>query len=140
MAVAEKPSACRKTFSLEHGGERYELRRESPWRSSFVLSRTGVGVVGSIRQKTFFGRETKVELQEELPIEVVVFVLWLATIMPDAQQQYEMRQPVRMHRRQVLARFRPRGCIPGTIRLPCRRSLPSHRLGPTARLPAGCSG
>lgn len=64
MAVAEKPSAWRKTFSLEHGGERYELRRESPWRSSFVLSRTGVGVVGSIRQKTFFGRETTVELQE----------------------------------------------------------------------------
>ena len=30
LAVAEKPSAWRETFSLEHGGERYELEKESP--------------------------------------------------------------------------------------------------------------
>jgi hypothetical protein len=56
LAVAEKPSAWRETFSLEHGGERYELKRESPWRRSFVLSRVGAGAVGSIRQKSVFGR------------------------------------------------------------------------------------
>lgn len=81
VAVAEKPSAWRETFSLEHGGIRYELRKESPWKTSFVLSRDGVGVVGSIRQKSFFGRETIVELPEELPVEVQVFALWLATLM-----------------------------------------------------------
>jgi hypothetical protein len=78
--VAEKPSGWRDNFSIEHGGTRYELRKESPWRSTFVLSREGVGVVGSIRQKSFFGRETSVDLPEELPVEVRVFILWLATL------------------------------------------------------------
>ena len=81
VAMAEKPSAWRETFTLEHGGTRYELSKESPWKSSFVLSREGVGVVGSIRQKSFFGRERDVELPEELPVEVQAFVLWLATLM-----------------------------------------------------------
>jgi hypothetical protein len=80
VAVAEKPSGWRDNFSIEHGGTRYELRKESPWRSTFVLSREGVGVVGSIRQKSFFGRETSVDLPEELPVEVRVFILWLATL------------------------------------------------------------
>lgn len=81
VAMAEKPSGWREIFSLEYGGARYELRKESPWKSAFVLSREGVGVVGSIRQKSFFGRETSVELPEELPVEVRVFILWLATLM-----------------------------------------------------------
>jgi hypothetical protein len=81
VAVAEKPSAWREILSLEYGGARYELRKESPWRSTFVLSREDIGVVGSIRQKSFFGRETSVELPEELPVEVRVFILWLATLM-----------------------------------------------------------
>lgn len=81
VAVAEKPSGWRENFSLEHGGARYELRKESPWKSSFVLAREGMGVVGSIRQKSFFGRETTVDLPEELPVEVRVFILWLTTIM-----------------------------------------------------------
>lgn len=81
VAVADKPSSWKESFSLEHGSSRYELSKESPWKSSFVLSRDGMGAVGSIRQKSFFGRETIVDLPEELPIEVRVFVLWLATIM-----------------------------------------------------------
>lgn len=81
VAVAEKPSSWRETFSLEHGGVRYGLRKESPWKSSFILSREGVGVIGSVRQKSLFGRETIVDLPEELPVEVRVFVLWLATLM-----------------------------------------------------------
>lgn len=81
VVVAEKPSGWRDNFSLEYGGARYELRKESPWRSAFVLSQEGVGVVGSIRQKSFFGMETNVDLPEDLPVEVRVFVLWLATLM-----------------------------------------------------------
>ncbi len=81
VAVAEKPSGWKESFLLEHGASRYELRKESPWKSSFVLSREGMGIVGSIRQRSFFGRETPVDLPEELPIEVRVFVLWLVTIM-----------------------------------------------------------
>ncbi len=81
VAVAKKPSAWNEIFSLEHGGARYELRKDSPWRSSFVLSRKGVGSVGSIGRKSLFGREIIADLPEELPIEVRVFLLWLVTTM-----------------------------------------------------------
>lgn len=81
VALAEKPSVLRESFSLEHGAGRYEVRKESPWKSSFVISREGMGVVGSIKQGSIFGGETTVDLPEELPIEVQVFVLWLATVM-----------------------------------------------------------
>ena len=57
-----------------------QLKKESPCRNSFVLSRVGAGVVGSIRHKFIFGRETRMGLGEELALEVVVFVLWLDII------------------------------------------------------------
>src|SRR5215211_5257899 len=62
---------------------------------------------------------------------------------PDAQQRYEVRQPVSTHRRQpvcirvrqALARFQPRGRITGKVELPGRRLLLSHHSTPTARSP-----
>jgi hypothetical protein len=38
-----------------------------------------MGVVGSISQKSFFGRETGVEFYEEVAIEAMVFLLWRCT-------------------------------------------------------------
>jgi hypothetical protein len=58
---------------FEHGGNRYELKKESAWRSAFVFSRDGVGRVGSIRRKGFFKREWTADIPEELPLEVRVF-------------------------------------------------------------------
>jgi hypothetical protein len=81
VAMAKKSSAWKETFSLEHGGARYELRKDSYWRGSFVLSREGVGAVGSIGRKSFFGRDTFADLPDELPVEVRVFLLWLVTMM-----------------------------------------------------------
>ena len=81
VAVAEKPSAWMGRFSLEYEGWRYELANESAWGSAFVLSREGVGIVGSIRQTRLFGSEMAVDLPEELPIEVQMLVYWLTMIL-----------------------------------------------------------
>lgn len=81
VAVAEKPSAWKERLVFEHGGNRYELKKESAWRSAFVISREGVGLVGSIRRRGFFNREWTVDVPEELPLEVRVFIVWLAVIL-----------------------------------------------------------
>jgi hypothetical protein len=81
VAMAEKPSAWKDRFVFEHGGNRYELKKESAWRSAFVLSRDGIGLVGSVRRKGFFNREWIVDVPEELPLEMRVFVVWLVVIL-----------------------------------------------------------
>jgi hypothetical protein len=81
IAVAERPSAWKDRFVFEHGGNRYELKKESAWRSGFILSRDGVGLVGFVRWRGFFNREWTVDVPEELPLEVRVFVVWLVIIL-----------------------------------------------------------
>ena len=81
VAVAEKPSGWRDRLVFEHGANRYELKHESTWSNAFVLSRDGVGWVGSVKRKGFFKREWTVELPEELPLEVRVFLMWLVVIL-----------------------------------------------------------
>ena len=81
VAVTQKPSVWRNRFVFEHAGNRYELKKESTWGSAFVLWRDGVGSVGSVRSKGFFKREWIVELPEELPLEVRVFIVWLMALL-----------------------------------------------------------
>src|SRR5919202_1422104 len=40
-----------------------------------------VGLVGSVRRRGFFNREWTVDVPEELPLEVRVFVVWLVIIL-----------------------------------------------------------
>ena len=82
---AEKPSAWRERLSFEHDGARYELRKESAWRRAFALSREGVGEVGTLRPGGAFERGWTADLPEELPLEVRVFVMWLARVMWNRQ-------------------------------------------------------
>lgn len=81
VAVAEKPSAWKDRFSFEHGANRYELKKESVWRRTFVLTREGVGKVGQVRPTGWFGRNLVVELPGELPPEIGAFVVWLAVVL-----------------------------------------------------------
>jgi hypothetical protein len=78
---AEKPSAWRDRFAFVHRDNRYELKKESGWSPSYVLSRDGAGPVGSVKRKSFFNRELTADLPEELPLEAQVFVVWLVTIL-----------------------------------------------------------
>jgi hypothetical protein len=82
VAVAEKPSGWKNAVLFEHGATRYELKKASTWRSSFVVSREGVGVVGSVERSGMLKkREYLLDVPEELPLEVRVFVSWLALIL-----------------------------------------------------------
>lgn len=81
VVVAEKLSAWKERFSFEHDGHHYELRKESVWKSDLVLSREGVGTAGHVRRKGVFKREWEAELPDELPVEVGVFVVWLAVLL-----------------------------------------------------------
>ncbi len=81
VLVAEKPSAWKDRFSFEYAGNRYELRKESAWRRAFVLTRDGIGTVGSLRPEGAFRKGVLAELPNELPPEVGLFVMWLAVLL-----------------------------------------------------------
>jgi hypothetical protein len=72
---AAKPSAWKDRFAFVHRDNRYELKKESGWSSSYVLARDGVGPIGSVKRKSFFNREMMADLPEELPLETQVFVV-----------------------------------------------------------------
>ncbi len=81
VVVAEKLSAWKERFSFEYDGHHYELRKESVWKGDLVLSQEGVGAVGYVRRKGMFKREWEAELPNELPVEVRVFIVWLAVLL-----------------------------------------------------------
>jgi len=84
-----KTNEWKDRFVFEHGGNRYELRtksrmlrKELGWKRACVIIPEGVGSVGSIRAKgSWFSRECTVDLPEELPLEVKVFLVWVAVIL-----------------------------------------------------------
>ena len=80
IARAEKPSAFRRTFDVRFDGRRYGLAPRSILGRTFELRRDGV-TVGTIRRETWTSRKARVELPDELPLPVRVFVLWLVLLM-----------------------------------------------------------
>lgn len=78
---AEKPSAFRESLHFEHGGNGYELRKESAWRRDFVLHRQGIGQVGAVRPGGMFERSWTADLPDELPPEAKLFVMWLVALL-----------------------------------------------------------
>ena len=83
VAVAEQTRAWSDRFEIKYEGNRYELKKESAWGSAFVLSRDSTGLVGSVRVQSrgFFKREWTVDMPEELPLEMRVFILWLIILL-----------------------------------------------------------
>jgi hypothetical protein len=81
VTVLQKPSGWRGRFVFEHGSNRYELKKESTWGNTFVLSRDGIGLLGSVTREGFFKREWIVDLPEEVPLEVRVSIVWLVIIL-----------------------------------------------------------
>jgi hypothetical protein len=80
LARAEKPSAFRRAFVVEHGGRRYTFAARSPFQRAFEL-RDGSGAVGAIAPLGIFTRRARVDLPEDLPLAVRVFIVWLAVIL-----------------------------------------------------------
>ncbi len=86
LASAEKPSALRNRFTVHHDGTRYELSRRSLLGRAFDLKRSGTSV-GSMTATSAFTRSAKVNLPDELPAPVQVFITWLVLVIWKRLQQ-----------------------------------------------------
>ncbi|MHC4079355.1 MAG: hypothetical protein ACYST0_13045 [Planctomycetota bacterium] len=79
VARAEKTSAFRREFLVEHADQHYTLRPRSALGRSFLLM-NGARQVGSIIVEGLFSRRVAMDLPAELPLPVKVFVLWLVIL------------------------------------------------------------
>jgi len=80
IARAQKPSAFVNSFEIQYSDKRYALKKESFIGRSFVLL-DGDRQIGSIQAKGFLSRKADVELPEEIPLPIKVFILWLGILL-----------------------------------------------------------
>jgi hypothetical protein len=80
LARAQKPSAFLRCFIIEHAGKQYTLRAKSAFRRAFILLDES-GEVGSISPEGIFTRRATVDLPEEMPLPVRIFITWLTVIL-----------------------------------------------------------
>jgi hypothetical protein len=80
LARAEKPSALYRSFDLECGEKYYTLRAESAFSRKFVLMSED-RAVGWLSPDGLFTRRATVELPENIPLPVKVFIIWLVVIL-----------------------------------------------------------
>jgi hypothetical protein len=80
LARAEKPSAFRREFRIEHGGKQYTLKGRSIWRRERVLY-DGGREIGAIIPEGLFSRRARAELPDTLPLLLRLFVVWLTMLL-----------------------------------------------------------
>jgi hypothetical protein len=86
LARAMKPSAFHRAFTLEYDGKEYVLKATSAWGRGFALL-DGEVQIGAVRPARALGRQARVDLPEDMPLEVRLFVLWLTLMLWKRQQQ-----------------------------------------------------
>ncbi len=80
LARAHKPSAFTRSFHVQAGRRRMELKGASPFTRKFVLTDRGA-IIGTISPNHPFTRASTLELPDELSIPEQVFIFWLAVLM-----------------------------------------------------------
>jgi hypothetical protein len=80
LISADKPSALHRSFTMQIGSKAYTLKAASAFGRAFVLTE-GERDVGSIAPQGLFGRKTKVDLPDDLALEVKGFLIWLVILM-----------------------------------------------------------
>src|SRR5262249_10933633 len=80
LTRAMKPRALHPFLTIEYSGTQYTLRAKSFFRRAFLLLR-GSEQVGSLSPEGVFTRRAQIDLPEELPLEMKVFIVWLAIIL-----------------------------------------------------------
>lgn len=82
LARAKKTTFFR-SFLVEHAGRQYTLRAKSAFRRQLVLLEGAEGSreIGSISPAGLFTRRASVDLPEELPLAVRVFLIWLTIVL-----------------------------------------------------------
>lgn len=79
LARARKPSPFSRTFEIRHEGQQYVLRKASFFGRGFVLLK-GDRQVGSVSRMALFSRSALIDLPDELPLAVQVFITWLVFV------------------------------------------------------------
>ena len=80
LARAEKPSALFRSFLVEHGDKTYTLKAETALFRKFVLLDNDVEI-GSITPAGPLVRRASVDLPDDLPLPVNVFLIWLTILL-----------------------------------------------------------
>ena len=80
IARAEKPNAFSRRMVIEYADVRYELK------PSFVFSRrfhliSGTTIVGTLSPSGLLSRQMNIDLSDDLPLPVGVFIVWLTLIL-----------------------------------------------------------
>jgi hypothetical protein len=80
LASAEKPRALHRSFTVQHEGRVYTLKAASALKRTFLMLE-GDRQIGSITPAGMFTRKATVDLPDELPLPIRVFLLWLTVIL-----------------------------------------------------------
>jgi hypothetical protein len=80
VAKAVKPSAFKRAFTIEHAGRQYTLKPRSGWRREMVLHE-GDREIGAVIPEKILARRARVELTDDLPIALRLFVIWLTLLL-----------------------------------------------------------
>jgi len=80
VARAVKPSAFRHSFVVHQDGREYTLSRRSAFRREYVL-RQDAREVGSVAPEKWFSRRAAVNLPDDLPLAVRVFIVVLVLLL-----------------------------------------------------------
>ena len=85
VASASKPSAFQCTFEVELPNRRLVLRKPSVWNRRFGVFE-GEKQIGSIYPLGVFTSRTNIDLPDDWPLPIRVFLFWLAFLMWKRQQ------------------------------------------------------
>lgn len=80
LARAVKPSALFRSFEIEYEGRSFALKAWSAMRRAMVLWEGGIAI-GSIAPEGVLTRRARIELPEELPLALKLFLVWLTMLM-----------------------------------------------------------
>lgn len=89
LITATKPSALRSRFEVSYGERRYVLEKASFWSGGFAVreqipggtaSGKDLRTVGTIAKEGVFSRRAVLDLPEDWPLPVQVFVFWLVVV------------------------------------------------------------
>ena len=86
IARADKPSAWHRRFTVHVQGTKFELTATSAFSRKFVLKKGG-RAIGTVEPESCWNRRAIVDLPDELPVEVRVFLVWLVLVMWKRQRQ-----------------------------------------------------
>ena len=76
---AVKPSAFRSTFEISYGSNHYVLRTRSALRKDRVLYEEDA-LIGGVFCEGSLNRRARVELPDDLPMLLTMFVVWLTLL------------------------------------------------------------